>query len=132
MGTSLQEIIESIQQSAKLDASEKVLLIKALKQVNKAHGLTQFKLDRMEKDRQTLSVMLEESIQVFEKKGKAIEEQNRELEIETSLERVRTSAMRMNAPADMLGVCKIICQQLELLNVKDIRNVQTAIFHEPG
>ena len=30
----------------------------------------------------------------------------------------------------MLDVCKTISQQLELLNVKEIRNVQTAIFYK--
>ena len=55
---------------------------------------------------------------------------NRELEIESSLERVRTVAMAMNEPADMLAVCKTIASQLHLLGVNDIRNVQTAIFYE--
>ena len=59
-----------------------------------------------------------------------LEHRNRELEIESSLERVRTVAMAMNEPADMLGVCKIIAIQLHLLGVNDIRNVQTAIFYE--
>ena len=59
-----------------------------------------------------------------------VEANNRELEIEGSLERVRTQAMAMRQASDMLGICKIISQQLELLHVKDIRNVQTALIHE--
>src|SRR6186713_1726234 len=59
-----------------------------------------------------------------------IEKANEELKIERSLERVRTAAMAMNEPADMLEVCKIISDQLEILDVKKIRNVQTAIFYE--
>jgi len=59
-----------------------------------------------------------------------LEHKTRELEIESSLERVRTVAMSMNKPDDMLDVCRIISEQLELLNVKDIRNVQTAIINE--
>jgi len=55
---------------------------------------------------------------------------DRELEIEASLERVRAVAMGMNKAEDMLDVCKTICLQLELLNVKEIRNVQTAIFYK--
>jgi class 3 adenylate cyclase len=58
-----------------------------------------------------------------------LENKNRVLEIESSLERVRTVAMGMNQPADMLEICRTIAQQLQLLNVKDIRNIQTAIFH---
>ncbi len=55
---------------------------------------------------------------------------NRELETEAALERVRAVAMSMNRAEDMLDVCKRISQQLELLDVKDIRNVQTAIFYK--
>ncbi|HUR66291.1 MAG TPA: tetratricopeptide repeat protein [Chitinophagaceae bacterium] len=55
---------------------------------------------------------------------------NKELEIETSLERVRTVAMGMKKPEDMLDVCKTISLQLGALGVKEIRNVQTAIFYE--
>ncbi len=55
---------------------------------------------------------------------------NRELEIEGALESVRSSALAMKEPADMLEVCRIIAGQLAVLNVKEIRNVQTAIFYE--
>jgi len=63
-------------------------------------------------------------------KSSALEKMQRELEIESSLERVRAVAMSMNKPDDMLHVCRIISEQLELLKVKEIRNVQTAIFYE--
>ena len=59
-----------------------------------------------------------------------LEHKNRELAIESSLERVRTVAMAMNKPADMLEVCRVISAQLHLLKVADIRNVQTAIIDE--
>jgi hypothetical protein len=58
-----------------------------------------------------------------------LEEKNRELEIETALERVRAVAMGMKERSDMLEICRTIAQQLDLLDVKNIRNVQTAIFH---
>ena len=58
-----------------------------------------------------------------------LEEKNRELEIETALEKVRAIALSMKDPADMLDVCKTIAVQLETLGVKEIRNVQTAIFY---
>src|ERR1700747_1464911 len=57
-------------------------------------------------------------------------EKNRELEIEAALERVRSVALGMKEPADMLEICRTISNQLELLHVKEIRNVQTAIFYE--
>jgi serine phosphatase RsbU (regulator of sigma subunit) len=55
---------------------------------------------------------------------------NKELEIEAALEKVRVVAMGMKEPADMLDVCRIISAQLQSLGVKEIRNVQTAIFYE--
>ncbi len=58
-----------------------------------------------------------------------LENKNRELEIETALEKVRAIALSMKQPADMLDVCKTISLQLQSLDVKDIRNVQTAIFY---
>ena len=59
-----------------------------------------------------------------------LENKSRELEIETSLERVRSSALAMKKPEDMLDVCRIISDQLQSLGVNEIRNVQTAIFYE--
>jgi signal transduction histidine kinase len=64
------------------------------------------------------------------KKTADLVEKNRELEIETSLEKVRSVAMGMKEAADMLKICKTIAQQLAKLGVKEIRNVQTAIFYE--
>src|SRR6187401_295342 len=52
------------------------------------------------------------------------------LKIEAGLERVRVVALKMKKPADMLEVCKTISLQLQKLGVKEIRNVQTAIFYE--
>ncbi len=54
----------------------------------------------------------------------------RELKIEASLERVRKVAMKMKKRDDMLDICHVISKQLTVLGVKDIRNVQTAIFDE--
>ena len=130
MNPHLQSIADKIQQAENLTAAEKEFFLKALKDTDKAETLLQFKLERTEKDRHTLSVMLEESIEDLQKKAKAIEAQNRELEIESALERVRSVAMGMKQPADMLDVCKTIAHQLELLHVKEIRNIQTAIFYE--
>jgi signal transduction histidine kinase len=130
MNLQLQTILDAIQNSANLSEAEKELLVKSVKDADKAQGLAQFKLDRLERDKQTLSVMLEESIEDLQKQSRAVEEKNKELEIESALERVRSVAMGMKRPEDMLDVCRIISEQLELLQVKDIRNVQTAIFDE--
>ncbi len=56
---------------------------------------------------------------------------NRELEIEASLEKVRAVAMGMKEREDMLKICTMIAKQLSVLGLKEIRNVQTAIFKVP-
>ena len=72
----------------------------------------------------------EELQRMVDEKTADLEMKNRELEIESSLERVRTVAMGMRKPDDMLEVCRIISQQSESLGIKEIRNVQTAIIYE--
>ena len=75
----------------------------------------------------------EENLQLREavkRRTVELESKNRELEIETALEKVRTVAMGMRKPDDMLEVCRIISQQSESLGIKEIRNVQTAIIYE--
>jgi signal transduction histidine kinase len=130
MNPQLQALLDKIQNAENIPAEEKNSLIESSKEIDKAQSLTQFKLDRVEKDRHTLSVMLQETIDDLQKKSAAIEAQNRELEIESSLERVRTVALSMNKRDDMVSVCRMIAEQLALLDVKEIRNVQTAIFYE--
>jgi hypothetical protein len=72
----------------------------------------------------------EELQKLVDEKTSELLNKNRELEIETSLEKVRTIAMGMRKPDDMLDVCKTISIQLLSLGVKEIRNVQTAIFYQ--
>ena len=57
-----------------------------------------------------------------------LENKNRELEIETALEKVRAVAMGMKKPDDMLDMCQIISGELQKLGVPEIRNIQTAII----
>ena len=71
-----------------------------------------------------------ERTQDLNKTLEELEQKNRELEIEGALEKVRTIAMGMRKPDDMLDVCKTISLQLQSLGVKEIRNVQSAIFYE--
>ncbi len=130
MNSRLQKLFDFFQQNANLPVEEKNALIKTVQDIDKELEITIFKLDRTEKVKRTTSILLEETIEELEQKRKAVEGQNRELEIETSLERVRTVAMSMKQPDDMLEVCRTIAQQLETLKVKEIRNVQTAIINE--
>jgi signal transduction histidine kinase len=59
-----------------------------------------------------------------------LENKNRELEIEAALERVRTVAMGMKEPADMVEVCRTIAEELNQLGLSNIRNIQTLIVDE--
>ncbi|SDA87499.1 His Kinase A (phospho-acceptor) domain-containing protein [Algoriphagus alkaliphilus] len=59
-----------------------------------------------------------------------LENKNRELAIESALEKVRAVAMGIKKPEDMLEVCRIISDQLQDFGVEKIRNIQTAIIDE--
>lgn len=61
---------------------------------------------------------------------KELSASKRELKIEASLDKVRSIAMRMKKRDDMVEVCRVISDLLIVLGVKEIRNVQTAVFYE--
>src|SRR3954469_27057 len=62
--------------------------------------------------------------------AKELLKKERELKLESSLEKVRIMALAMKHRDDMLTICKAISNQLKLFGVKEIRNVQTAIFYK--
>ncbi len=130
MNQYLKTIQDFLQKNNQLTEQDKEALLKTIGDADKQWSITEFKLDRTEKVKKTTAILLEQTIKELERKRKAVEAQNRELEIESALEKVRSSALAMKQPADMLEVCKIISYQLASLNVKEIRNVQTAIFYE--
>jgi signal transduction histidine kinase/DNA-directed RNA polymerase subunit N (RpoN/RPB10) len=82
-----------------------------------------------EKSPEEIKTVLQKSLEELKDARSELAAKNREIEIESSLEKVRSVAMSMKEPADMLSVCKIISLQLQSLGVKEIRNVQTAIFY---
>ncbi len=55
---------------------------------------------------------------------------NRELEIETSLEKIRTVAMSMMKPDDLLNICQIQFSELTKLGFTEIRNALIEIFND--
>jgi signal transduction histidine kinase len=130
MEQNLKAILDFILQSENLTTDVKDTFSKTIKDVDKELAIISFKLDRTEKVKRTTAILLEETIEELEQKRKAVEAQNRELEVEAALERVRTVALSMQNPAEMVEVCSIISEQLEFLKVKDIRNVQTAVIYE--
>ena len=130
MQKDLQQIHDLVSNSERLNDEDKTILLKAIKSAESDFAISEFKLERTEKVKRTTGILLEETIEELEQKRKAVEAQNRELEVEAALEKVRSSALAMREPAEMLEVCKIISNQLESLGVNNIRNVQTAIFYE--
>src|SRR5687767_10618967 len=130
MNSHLQRIHDLIKQSAFFSAEDKSVLEKEIKDTEKELEILSFKLDRTEKVNRTTAILLEETIQELEQKRKAVELQNRELEIETALEKVRAVAMGMRKADDMLDVSRMISDELQLLGFKEIRNVQTVIIYE--
>jgi signal transduction histidine kinase len=59
-----------------------------------------------------------------------LEQKNRELEIETSLERVRAAAMSMRQTKDLLTICDIMFKELLKLGFTEIRNAMINIHDD--
>ncbi|MBK7380181.1 MAG: nuclear transport factor 2 family protein [Ignavibacteriales bacterium] len=59
-----------------------------------------------------------------------LENNNRELEIEAALERVRTVAMGMSKPDDLLNICEIVFKELKLLGFDKLRNALISTYED--
>jgi len=130
MDQNLKPIYDFIQQNENLTANEKDTFSKAVKDVDKELAITAFKLDRTEKVKRTTAILLEETIEELEHKRKAVEAQNRELEIEASLERVRTVAMGMRKPGDLLSICEVLYTELRNMGFGELRNAMINIHND--
>ena len=130
MNQQLQNIFDFIQQNENLSAEKKNELIKAIKKADNDLTISEFKLERTEKVKRTTAILLEETIEELEQKRKAVEAQNRELEIESALERVRTVAMGMNKPDDLLGICEVLFKELQKLGFNELRNSMINIHND--
>ena len=128
MNQHLQTIMDFLQQIENKTAEEKDALLKAAKKVKSDLEIAEFKLERTEKVKRTTAILLEETIEELEQKRKSVEAQNKELEIESALERVRTVAMGMNKPDDLLNICEILFKELQLLGFTELRNTIIQTF----
>ena len=124
------ENIKKLLQDTNLPQEEKQLLLKRISDADKQWAITDFKLDRTEKVKRTTAFLLEETIEELELKRKAVEGQNRELEIEASLERVRSVAMSMMKADDLLDVGKVQFNELKQLGFSEMRNALIGIFDD--
>jgi signal transduction histidine kinase len=130
MNQHLQKLKELIEQVDTLSAEEKAALAKTVKDIDSDLTITEFKLDRTEKVKRTTAILLEETIEELEQKRKAVEAQNRELEVESALERVRSVAMGMNKPEDLSGICETMFVELKKLGFNELRNAMIDIHYE--
>ncbi len=130
MNQHLQNILNTVQEDIKLSEEEKNAIIKSLKDAEKEFEIANFKLDRTEKVKRTTAILLEETIEELEQKRRAVEAQNRDLEIESSLERVRTVAMGMREHDDLLSVCEILFTELHTLGFSELRNAMINIHDD--
>ncbi len=121
MNQNLRKITQFLQQNDSLSVEEKASLSKVVMDVDKELTITTFKLDRTEKVKRTTAILLEETIEELERKRKAVEAQNRDLEIEASLERVRSSTMMMYNSSDVGNATAVLFAELENLGIKTIR-----------
>ncbi|MFH6767988.1 ATP-binding protein [Gaetbulibacter aquiaggeris] len=59
-----------------------------------------------------------------------LEEKNRQLEVETALEKVRAVALSMGQPEDLSNVCEILFKELKSLGFSEIRNTMVNIHND--
>ena len=117
MNQHLQNILNFIQLDKNLSDEAKSTLTKSLENANKEFELTAFKLDRTEKIKRTTAILLEETIEELEQKQKAVLAQNRELEIEASLEKVRSRTSSMQKSEELADVAEILFKQVRELGI---------------
>ncbi len=129
MNQQLQIIFYSIQQNEKLSAEEKDMLIEAVKKADNDLTISEFKLERTEKVKRTTAILLEETIEELEQKRKAVEAQNRELEIEAALEKVRSRSLSMHKSDELQDVVNTVFESLKVLEI-DMNVSSIFIFKE--
>ena len=93
MSPQFQTISDLIKNSSGISDAEKESLLKIIKEADKNLSMIQFKLERIEKDRNTLSIMLQESIEDLQKKSLVIEDANKALT--QTLEELKTTQVQL-------------------------------------
>ena len=93
MSPQFQTISDLIKNSSGISDAEKESLLKTIKEADKNQSMIQFKLERIEKDRNTLSIMLQESIEDLQKKSLVIEDANKALT--QTLEELKTTQVQL-------------------------------------
>ncbi len=127
MNQHLQKILDYIEQSEQFSEADKNALTKAAKDTDRDLTISEFKLERTEKVKRTTATLLEETIEELEKKRKAVEAQNKELEIEAALERMRAVALTIRTSDELIKVAESLYNELFILGFSNTRNAQVVI-----
>ncbi len=127
MNQHLQKILDYIEQSEQFSEADKNALTKAAKDTDRDLTISEFKLERTEKIKRTTATLLEETIEELEKKREAVEAQNKELEIEAALERMRAVALTIRTSDELIKVAESLYNELLILGFSNTRNAQVVI-----
>ncbi len=117
MNQNLQSILNLVQQAENLNETEKNSIAAAVNEVDKGLCLIDLKLERAKKIKRTTDISLKETLAELEHKRKAVEAQNRELEIQAALERVRVRAMGMHNSDELSDVLSVLFEQYDILGI---------------
>ncbi len=131
MNKDLQYLLDFIKNAEHLSEKEKTDLTKSVRNADKELTISEFKLERTEKVKKTTAILLEETIAELEQKRKDVEKHNRELEIETALERVRSKTMAMHNSEDVGGTVANMFDEFVKLGIQTNRCGILIFSNEP-
>jgi len=121
MNQNLQKISTFIKQADHLSAEEKATMANAVKDVETELIITASERDSIEELNRTTTILLEETIEELAQNRKAVKAQNRELEIEAALEKVRNKTMAMRNSQDIGDTVSTMFDELVKLGAETIR-----------
>jgi signal transduction histidine kinase len=149
MNVNIQSILDVINNNSAISEDDKKSIATFLKEAEKTIVVIDFKLHRIEKERKTVSVLLEETIDELQKKSLVINEsnaalkksvedlqatqalletKNKDLEIEAALEKVRSSSLAMHTSDELHKVVNVVLERLQDVGI--IMNNRSAIIVE--
>src|SRR6187399_1121026 len=133
MSPQFQTISDLIKNSSGISDAEKESLLKIIKEADKNQSMIQFKLERIEKDRNTLSIMLQESIEDLQKKSLVIEDANKALT--QTLEELKSTQVQLIQSEKMASLGELtagIAHEIQnpLNFVNNFSEVNTELINE--
>ena len=121
MNQNLQKITIFIRQANHLSAEEKAILKRAVNDTERELAISASERDRTAEESRATAILLEKTIDELEQKRKAVKAQNRELEIEAALEKVRSKTMAMHNSQDIGDTVSTMFNELVKLGAETIR-----------